>query len=408
VREWRRGDFTDGQTLVETALRGLDSLPASRATLERSVDLHVLAHRCLDPLGAIDASLAHLRAADHAVSQLGDQRRRARVSLYLAEQCRSAGDLASSAQRAQRGLVVAQDAGDVELEVEANFHLGVTRWLQGRLGDAVVCLDSATARAGTWPFERRVGYPVVPSLVYLARALVSVGDFDRAEHRAREAMEIGETSHHPLSLAEGLHALGGLYAERGDAERAISLLERCLGILREHRIAHIEPPVTALLGYALALTGDHEKAGSLLTSDLCDRDGITRLVGGRVAAGLVLISDFRGASRAAASALAAAQRFGAKLAESEALLQLAAVAAHDSSRRWTERERRYTRALERATALEALPLIAHSERGLGALYARMRSIEKAREHLGIAAAMYDEMCMTEWVRRTNGELAALA
>jgi hypothetical protein len=38
----------------------------------------------------------------------------------------------------------------------------------------------------------------------------------------------------------------------------------------------------------------------------------------------------------------------------------------------------------------------------------MRSIEKAGEHLGIAATMYHDMCMTEWVQRTNGELGALA
>jgi tetratricopeptide (TPR) repeat protein len=407
AREWRRGDFADGQTLVETALRALDALPADRTTAERSVDLRLLLHRCLNPLGAMDASLAHLRAANRAVSQLGDQRRQARVSLYLAEQCRAAGDLAGSAQRAQHGLSLAQDAGDTELEVEANFHFGVTRWLQGHLREAVVCLASAVARADSWPFERRDGYPVVPSLVYLARALTSVGDFDRAERHARGAMAIAETAHHPLSLAEGLHALGGLYAEKGDAGHAVPLLERCLAVLREHHITHIEPPVTVLLGYALALAGDREKAASLLTSGLCDRDDITRLVGARAAAGLILIGDFPGASRAAASALAAAQRFGAKLAKSEALVPLAAIAAHDSSVRWSEAERGYMRALERAAKLEARPLIAHCQRGLGGLYARMRSTEQAREHLRIAATMYGDMRMAEWLRRANSELVAL-
>jgi DNA-binding SARP family transcriptional activator len=408
AREWRRGDFTDGRTLVETALRALDSLPPSRATLERSIDLHLLLHRCLNPLGAVDASLAHLKAADAAVSQLGDRRRRARVSLYLAEQCRSAGDLTNSAQRAQQGLSLAQDIGDIELEVEASFHFGVTRWLQGRLRDAVDNLDSAFARAESWPFERRVGYPVVPSLVYLARALTSLGDFDRAERHAREAMAIAETAHHPLSLAEALHALGGLYAERGDTGHAVPLLERCLGVLREHHITHIEPAVTALLGYAYALAGDGREAASLLLPRLYDRDGITRLVGTRAAGGLVLIGDFHGGRRAAASALAAAQEFGAKLAEAEALMQLAAVAAHDASPRWTDAQRGYTRAIEQSTALEARPLIAHCQLGLGAVSARMRSSAKASGHLGIAATMYRDMRMDEWVRRATHVLASLA
>jgi tetratricopeptide (TPR) repeat protein len=293
------------------------------------------------------------------------------------------------------------------LEVEAHFHFGVTRWLQGCPRDAVVCLDAAAAGAEPWPFERRIGYPVVPSLVYLARALSSLGDFDRAERHAREALAIAKTAHHPLSLAEGLHALGGVYAERGDAGSAIPLLERCLGILREHHIAHIEPPVTALLGYAFALAGDRERAASLLTSGLCARTDITRLVGVRAAAGLILIGEFQAASTAAASALATARRFGAKLAESEALMQLAAVAAHDSSLRWSEAERGYTKALERAAGLGALPLKAHCQLGLGALYARKRLIEKARECLGTAVTTYGEMRMAEWLRRAKCEQVAL-
>jgi hypothetical protein len=141
---------------------------------------------------------------------------------------------------------------------------------------------------------------------------------------------------------------------------------------------------------------------------LYDRDGITRLVGTRAAGGLVLIGDFHGGRRAAARALAAAQEFGAKLAETEALMQLAAVAAHDASPRWTDAQRGYTRALERSTALEARPLIAHCQLGLGAVSARMRSSAKACGQLGVAATMYRDMRMDEWARRATHVLASLA
>lgn len=408
AREWERGAFADGQALAQTALRALDSLPAGRATLERSVDLRLLLHRCVNPLRSLDASLADLKAAEAGAGRLRDPRRQALVQLYLAERRRAVGDLAGSARHAEHGLSLTRHAGDADLEVEANFHVGVTRWLQGRLRDAAVCLGAAAAHAESWPFERRVGYPAIPSLVYLARALAAIGDFDRAERHAREAMAIAETAQHPLSLAEGLHGLGGLYADQGDAGRAIPLLERCLGVLREHRITHIEPAVTALLGYALAMAGDREKAAPLLTPRRSDRGDITRLGGARAAAGLVLLHDFQAAAGAARDALAAAQSFGAKLAESEALAQLAAVAAHDASLRWTAAERAYTTVLERAAGLEARPLIAHCQRGLGGLYARRRSTERARERLRIAATMYGEMRMAEWLRRTHRELAALA
>jgi tetratricopeptide (TPR) repeat protein len=220
-------------------------------------------------------------------------------------------------------------------------------------------------------------------------------------------MAIAEISHHSLSLAEALHALGGLYAEQGDAARAVRLLERCLGVLREHNITHIEPPVTALFGYALALAGDREKAVPLLTLEVVRSGDITRLVGARAAAGLILLDDVHAAAKAASGALAAAQRFGAKLVEAEALTQLATVAAHESPPRWTEAREKYKTALDRAAKVAAQPLIAHCQRGLGGLYTRMGSTEQARECLGMAAAMYDEMRMVEWLRRTNGEVAAL-
>jgi hypothetical protein len=165
--------------------------------------------------------------------------------------------------------------------------------------------------------------------------------------------------------------------------------------------------VTALLGHALALAGDRAQAATLLTSRLFEREDITRLAAARAAGGLILIREFQAAAGAAATALGAAQRFGAKLAGAEALLHLAAVAAHDSPLRSSEAERRYTTALERAVVLEARPLLGHCQLGLGVLYARMRSTEQARERLGIASTMYREMRMAEWVRRASGELASL-
>jgi tetratricopeptide (TPR) repeat protein len=253
--------------------------------------------------------------------------------------------------------------------------------------------------------ERRVGYPVVPSLVYLARALTSLGEFARAEGYAGQAMEIAEIAHHPLSLAEGLHALGGLYAEQGEAKRAIPLLERSLAVLREHHISHIEPLVTVLLGYAFALAGDRERAASLLVRSLVDRSAVMRLAGARAAAGLVLLGDLEAGGRAAAAALAAAQRCGAVLHESNALVQLAAVSAQGPPTHWPEAERGYTAALDRAVMLGARPLVAHCHLGLGMLLKRMGRPSPGRERLITATKMYGEVAMTGWQRRAEAELA---
>jgi DNA-binding SARP family transcriptional activator len=404
TRDWQRGAFAQGQPLLETALRALESLPPTGEALARSVDLRLLLHRCLNPLGAVGQSRENLQAAELAATRLNDPRRLALVSLYLSEQYRASGDLAGSAERASHALSLAQDAGAAGLEVEANFQLGETRWLRGNPRDGVACLHVAVASTADWPMERRVGYPVVPSLVYLARALTSLGEFARAEGYAGQAMAIAEVAQHPLSLSEGLHALGGLYAEQGDAGRAIPLLERSLAVLHEHQIGHIEPLVTVLLGYAFALAGDREKAAPLLKRSLVDRAGAIRLVGARAAAGLVLVGDLEAGGRAAAEALAAARRCGAVLHESNALVQLAAVSAQGSPTHWPEAERSYTAALDRAVMLGARPLVAHCHLGLGMLFWRMGRPRPGRERLTTAAKMYRELAMAEWQRRAEAEL----
>jgi hypothetical protein len=155
--------------------------------------------------------------------------------------------------------------------------------------------------------------------------------------------------------------------------------------------------------HGLLERGRADPSVELRRLDACVAEQAAHLLPG----GLILIREFQAAASAAATARGAAQRFGAKLAGAEALLHLAAVAAHDAPLRSSEAERRYTTALEGPVVLEARPLLGHCQLGLGVLYARMRSTEQARERLGIASTMYGEMRMAEWVRRASGELASL-
>ena len=53
------------------------------------------------------------------------------------------------------------------------------------------------------------------------------------------------------------------------------------------------------------------------------------------------------------------------------------------------------------------PLVAHCHLGLGKLYRRASSHAQAREHLGIATAMYSEMGMAYWLEQVEGETREL-
>jgi len=54
------------------------------------------------------------------------------------------------------------------------------------------------------------------------------------------------------------------------------------------------------------------------------------------------------------------------------------------------------------------PLVAHCQRGLGALYRRVGKVHAAREHLGAAAATFRQMAMKSGLQEAEAELRRLA
>jgi len=64
-------------------------------------------------------------------------------------------------------------------------------------------------------------------------------------------------------------------------------------------------------------------------------------------------------------------------------------------------------ALALAEVLGGQPLVAHCQRGLGTLYARIGRVEEARTALGTAVALYRTMAMTFWLPQTEAVLAQM-
>lgn len=70
-------------------------------------------------------------------------------------------------------------------------------------------------------------------------------------------------------------------------------------------------------------------------------------------------------------------------------------------------EGHYRAALALAEELEMRPLAAHCHLGLGGLYAKQGSTERARAELAAASDAYGSMEMTFWLDRAETELATL-
>ncbi len=87
-----RSAFREAASYFEQALTALGHLPESREMHERAIDLHFNLRISLAALGERERVLEHLRVAEALANALGDERRLARVSVYIARELLAQGE----------------------------------------------------------------------------------------------------------------------------------------------------------------------------------------------------------------------------------------------------------------------------------------------------------------------------
>jgi predicted ATPase len=129
----------------EQALDALPHLPDSRATREQAIDLRFNLRIALLPLGAYGCIVELLRDATAVAEALGDQRRLGRISAFMAEYYFRIGESDRAVEFSQRALARAEVGGDVVVQVEAMYRLGVAYESLGDYRQAIDFLERAVA-----------------------------------------------------------------------------------------------------------------------------------------------------------------------------------------------------------------------------------------------------------------------
>ncbi len=101
------------------------------------------------------------------------------------------------------------------------------------------------------------------------------------------------------------------------------------------------------------------------------------------------------AASRAREALSLSRSLGARASEAEALWLAGEVASRAHS---DGAEAYYEDALSLADGLGLRPLVAHCHLGLGTLLQRTAAIQRARQHLDTARAMYRDMDLRHWLQ----------
>src|SRR5262245_31170550 len=362
-RAMARGANREAVAHLEGALESIRHLPEARETTELTIDIRIDVRNACLPLGDRARMSEHLREAEVLARALGDQRRLARINIFMVNQYLVSGNYAEAVRFGQEALSIARSLGDRSLEAAA-VPLGMAHIARGELGAAVTFFERNIAFQGDARYER-FGVPGILSAIsraWLSDAISQLGRFDEAIRHAKDAVQIGEEVNDPWTLANGLFNLGHAHLRRGNVAGATRDLERSLDVCRTWQLTIYIPISAATLGVAYAVAGRADEALPLVAEAVEDfherRQGHVRPAFILLCAGLTYLSTGRidETARHAREALALARRLGARGSEAYALCLAGDVASADDSE---AAEGFYREALTLAGELGMRPLVAH-------------------------------------------------
>src|SRR5262249_37464007 len=202
--------------------------------------------------------LEHLRTAEALANSLGDERRLARVNVYIARELLAQGEHEQAVTACERAIEMARTLYDYGLEVLATLFLGQAYYCLGNytkaveaLGRNLVPLDSPVVR------ERfgAGGLPFAFSRMSLALALAERGEFIVGVVRCPEAIHIAEAVGHAYTVTATNRGFGHLHLRRGDLHQATLTLEDALEICHRVDSPLLFHAVRSALGYAYSRSG---------------------------------------------------------------------------------------------------------------------------------------------------------
>jgi len=397
----------------EQALAALGHLPETRQTLEEAIDLRFDLRLAFFLLGDLEASLQHLREAEHRAATLGDQRRLGWASAYMGNHHWLTGHVAEARAFDERAQMIAVELGDFSLRIVADYFLSLAYLTSGDYRRAEASfLSIIRSLEGDLARERfgLAGFPVVICRCWLAWCLAERGQFEGAIAYGREAIRLAETLDHRFSMAWSHWGLAYVYLVKGDMDDAANMLDRSRALSVEEGQL-VWPQLHAWsFGRLRALSGQVAEGIALLQQSLqifdATRLGIWQsLVLVHLSEACVLAGRLAEARDFGERGLTLARERTERSHEAWALRLLADIDGRADDLAAGAAERRYRDAMTLAEQLDMRPLVAHCHLGLGKLSRRAGKREQAQAHLATATTLYREMGMTYWLEKAQAEIA---
>jgi tetratricopeptide (TPR) repeat protein len=397
----------------EQALSALPHLPDRRDTREQAIDLRLALRTALRPLGDYERILAALREAESLAVALDDHRRLGQVSLSLVIHFRIMGAHDQAIAAGQRALELATASGDVVLQALVNLRLGQAYDGQDDYRRAIDYLRQAVAFFDGVRRRERFGFPILPAVLsraFLATCQAELGTFAEGRALAEEGLRIAEAVAQPGSLMLASWGIGLLALRQGDLPRALTRLERAVGICHEADLPAYFPLMAAALGAVYTVAGRVADAMPLLTQameqtitkEMVDDQALCSLSLGEAH---LLAGRPEEAYALAERTLVLAREYQERGHQAYALRLLGDIAARREPPEAAQAATHYRQALALAEELGMRPLQAHCHLSLGMLYVNTGQREQAHTELSTAIELYRDMDMAFWLPQAEAALA---
>jgi class 3 adenylate cyclase/DNA-binding SARP family transcriptional activator len=403
----------EAASFFERALRGLETLPETTATMEQAIDLRFDLKTSLLPLGQFGRILGYLRDAEALAKRLDDARRLCLASVHMCHTLGLSGNPRDAVKFGRHAHLLAGSLGELSLRVAASLFLGIACFSTLHHAEAEsLFLKVLELLEGELSFQQfsLAGFPAVSARSFLTRICTDQGKFERGIVHGEEGIRLAEAVDHPYSLAIVCWCLADLLATRGELSRAVALLERGLTVAREWNLPFLVAGNSGSLGYAYAQLGRTAEGLPLMEQAL----KVFENMGHRFAQALfltpmgeacMLAGRHTDALKFAGKALALARENGQRSGEAAALRLLGEASGRDGSPE--QAEGYYRDALALAKELDLRPLVARCHHGLGKLYLHASRLDQAGEQLAAATTMYLDMDMRFWLEQADAELSRL-
>jgi DNA-binding SARP family transcriptional activator len=418
VLAFARGGHREAAAAFEQAIAALEHLPETDDTRRQSIDLRFDLRHALLPVADFQKVGAHLHVAERMATELNDRSRLGRVAAFLGNYYWWMGEHERAADYCGRALAIAQETGDVPLQVSAAIYRGLVHYTVGNFAEGAALFRAILAGARDGVARERLGLAGLTAVYagcYLCMCLAETGDFEEGYLVSDATVALATELRHPFALAHACVGRCSLATRRGDFERVTATEGWYHGV--QDSSAEVWPLAEWWIAYARAQAGDAARAlrqleavteAETATSALVARPIVSRtVVTTWLGEAYLHAGRDRDAAFMAAQALDLARGQGEESNETWTLRLLGDIAARSSPPAAAEAEASYRRALTIATARGMRPAQAHCRLGLGRLYARTARLEEARRELTEAIALLGALGMTHWLPEAEATLAGL-